>query len=80
MPKTVTIRLDDDVYEEFVARAKRERRSLGKFIENAALQYAKESEFTDDEEMEAIMADEGLVRRIKQGTREAKSRKGKFVA
>ena len=80
MAKTVTLRLDDEIYEEFVAKAKQQRRSLGKFIEMAALQYSKESEFTDNEETISIMSDEGLMKRIKQGVRDTKARRGKFVA
>jgi len=80
MAKTVTVRIEDDVYETFSRCAEEERRSLSKFIEHAVLQYTKRSAFTDDEEMREISEDEGLIRRINQGTQDAKKGKGRFVA
>lgn len=80
MAKTVTMRIADDVYRKFVKRAERERRSLGKFIENAVLQYTEQMSFVDDEEMLDILNDQGLIRRMKQGIQDAKSRRGSFVA
>ena len=80
MPKTVTIRVDDDVYESFAKHAEEEKRSLSKFIENAVIQYTKRQAFADDEEMREIADDEGLVRRMKQGVEDAKKGRGRFVA
>lgn len=80
MAKTVTIRIEDDIYESFARHAEEEKRSLSKFIEHAVIQYTKRSAFTDDEEMREISEDEGLVRRIKQGTEDAKKGRGRFVA
>lgn len=80
MPKTVTIRVDDDIYESFARHAEEERRSLSKFIEHAVIQYTKRSAFADDEEMREIAEDEGLVRRMKQGTEDARKGRGNFVA
>lgn len=80
MPKTVTIRIEDDVYKTFADHAEAEKRSISSFIEMAALQYTKESEFVDVEELEDILEDTGLIRRLKQGIRDAKAGKGRFVA
>ncbi|MBT3182801.1 MAG: ribbon-helix-helix protein, CopG family [Deltaproteobacteria bacterium] len=80
MAKTVTVRIEDDIYETFSRHAEEERRSLSKFIEHAVIQYTKRTAFTDDEEMREIAEDEGLIRRIKQGTQDAKKGKGRFVA
>ena len=80
MAKTVTVRIEDDIYETFSRHAKEEKRSLSKFIEHAVIQYAKRSAFADDEEMREIAENEGLIRRIKQGTQDAKKCKGRFVA
>lgn len=80
MPKTITMRIDDDVYETFAEHAEAEKRSISKFIEMAALQYTKESEFVDIEEMADILDDDGLIRRLKQGMADAKAGKGKIVA
>ena len=80
MAKTVTVRIEDDIYETFSRHAEEERRSLSKFIEHAVIQYTKRTAFTDDEEMREIAEDEGLIRRIKQGTQDSKKGKGRFVA
>ena len=80
MAKTVTLRIENDVYQSFVKHAEEERRSLGKFIEHATLQYTKTAAFADDEEMRAINADEGLQRRLRQGAEDMKKRRGRFVA
>lgn len=80
MAKTVTLRINDDVYKKFTSQAEEERRSLGKFIENAVLRYAEQVAFADDEEMRGIINDTSLVRGLKQGTLDAKKGRGKFVA
>jgi predicted transcriptional regulator len=80
MPKTITIRMDDDVYKTLSEHATAEKRSISNFIEVAALQYARETEFVDIEEMNNILEDKSLINRIKQGIRDAKTRKGRFVA
>ncbi|MFH1830607.1 MAG: ribbon-helix-helix protein, CopG family [Pseudomonadota bacterium] len=80
MAKTVTIRIEDDIYESFARHAEEEKRSLNKFIEHAVIQYTKRSAFIDDEEMREISEDEGLLRRMKQGIEDAKKGRGRFVA
>ena len=80
MPKTITMRLDDDAYKTLAERASAEKRSISSFIEMAALQYTKESEFVDIEEMSDIIEDKGLIRRLRQGIRDAKARRGRFAA
>ena len=39
----------------------------------------REQQFVDDVEMAETLADRDLVKRIKQGSREAQLRKGRFV-
>jgi hypothetical protein len=48
-------------------------------IETAALSKIREQQFVDDTEMAEILANGDLVKRIKQGSREAQVRKGRFV-
>jgi predicted transcriptional regulator len=45
MAKTVTLRLDDEVYDLFVAAAKAENRPLSNLIETAALSRIREQRF-----------------------------------
>lgn len=79
MPKTVTLRIDDDSYEAFSKRAKAENRSLSNFIENAAKQQILQLEFSDDAEMAEILANEELVARLKRGSQQVKKRKGRMI-
>ena len=80
MPKTVTLRLDEDVYAEFREAAAAERRPLSNLIETAALARIRESQFVDDAEMAEIRNNEALNRRLQTGSRQARQRKGRFVA
>ena len=79
MAKTVTLRLDDEVYELFREAAKTEKRPLSNLIETAALSRIREQQLIDDDEMSEILANERLLKRMKKGIREAKLAKGRFV-
>ncbi len=79
MTKTLTLRIDEKSYRTFVERAKAENRSIANFIENAVKRHIEEQDFVDDYEMAQILADEGLVKRLKKGSREAKRKKGKMI-
>jgi predicted transcriptional regulator len=79
MSKTVTLRLDDDVYDEFRAAAKADRRPLSNLIETAALAKIREQQFVDDAEMAEILAGESLLERLKAGSADARARKGELV-
>ena len=79
MPRTVTLRLGEDVYEELREAAAAERRPLSNLIETAALARIREAQFVDDAEMAEILSNEALVRRLKAGSRQARRRQGNFV-
>ena len=79
MSKTVTLRLKDDAYNVLREAALAENRPLSNLIETAALSKIREQQFVDDSEMAEILANGDLVKRIKQGSREAQVRKGRFV-
>jgi len=79
MAKTVTLRLDDEVYSIFSEAAKAENRPLSNLIETAALSRVREQQFVDDAEMSEILANENLLKRIKKGAHDAKLGKGQFV-
>ena len=79
MPKTVTLRLEDDVYETLTRAARAERRSIANLIVTAALARLEEEQFVDDCEMAGIRGDEALMKRMSKGTRDARARKGRFV-
>lgn len=79
MPKTLTIRVNEDTYTAFTKHAKAENRTLANFIENAVQRHIREQEFADDLEMAEIFANEQLVARLKKGSRDGKRRKGVLV-
>lgn len=80
MAKTVTLRLADDVYTELREAATADRRPLSNLIETAALARIREAQFVDDTEMAEILSNEDLTRRLRTGSRQARKRKGRFVA
>ena len=79
MAKTVTLRVEDHAYKMLLACAKADRRSLSNYIELAAMTYSREAVFADELEMREILADTNLVKKLKQGSKQARARKGDFV-
>ena len=79
MSKTVTLRLDDQSYQELKEAAEAERRPLSNLIETAALSRIREQQFVDDAEMAEIHSNERLLERLRTGSRQAKERRGRFV-
>ncbi|HQT95796.1 MAG: hypothetical protein B7Z68_10665 [Acidobacteria bacterium 21-70-11] len=79
MPKTLTLRVDDETYGTLAEAAAAEGRSIANLIETAAVQHVRAQQFADDAEMAEIDANERLVARIKRGSRDARARRGRFV-
>jgi len=79
MAKTVTLRLEEEVYNVFLEAAKAENRPLSNLIETAALSRIRDQQFIDDAEMSEIMANENLLKRLKKGARDAEMGKGRFI-
>lgn len=79
MAKTITLRLDEAVYEEFRRAAEAERRSISNLIETAALWHLRDQQFVDDAEMAEIRANDALVERLKTGSADAAARRGRVV-
>ena len=55
MAKTVTVRVDDDVYAIFKKAAEGQRRTISNYIEYATLNYTINESVVDDEEMNEIL-------------------------
>ena len=79
MAKTLTLRVDDETYRKFAAAAQAEGRSIANLVKTATLERLREREFVDDAEMAEIEANERLVTRIREGSRNARARRGRFV-
>jgi hypothetical protein len=79
MSKTVTLRVSEDHYDRLKAYAKAENRKLSNAVETLAMKQLDEEFFVDSVEMQGILADEGLLQRLKTGHEHAKRRKGRIV-
>ncbi len=79
MPKTLTLRINEETYRSFVKMAKAENRSLANFIETAVKAHILETVFVDDIEMAETMADERLIERLRRGSRDARRKRGTLV-
>lgn len=79
MSKTVTLRLDDAVYQLFKTVAERENRPLSNFIESAVTRFVQEYETVDEFEMAEIRNNTDLNRSLKRGLADARRRRGTFV-
>lgn len=66
VPKTVTIRLDEDTYQMIRNAAAGQMRSISNFIEYATLSYLAEEAFVSDDEMSDIAADTELLATLRQ--------------
>ena len=75
--KTITLRVDDSVYEIIKKAAKGQRRTISNFIEFATLQYLTSSQYVNDNEMNEILQDKELINNLKKGLQEAQD--GEYI-
>ena len=71
--KTVTMRIDDSVYNMIKLAAEGQKRNLSNFIEFATMQYLTSSQFVDNDEMQEIMDDKELVANLMNGLNDLKN-------
>ena len=64
MAKTITVRLDDSVYDIFKKAAEGQKRTISNYIEYATLNYTVNETIVDDFEMNEIL---GFKTDIKKG-------------
>ena len=79
MSKTVTVRLNDKVYNLFRNLAESENRPLSNFIETSVLRYVESSQLVDEYEMAEILNNQELSSSLKRGVEDAKAKQGRFV-
>ncbi len=80
MEKTITIRIEDSVYQLFKKAAEGDKRSISNFIEYATIQYISDDIHVTDEEMNEILNDKDLVGALRKGLKSAKAGKYKIVS
>lgn len=71
--KTLTMRVDDSIYEMIKLAADGQKRNISNFIEFATLQYLSSSQYVDNSEMNEIMSDVELVNNLKNGFNDLKN-------
>jgi len=77
--KTITLRLPEETYQLFQRWARMDNRPISNLIETAALRHLQEHTLVEPEEMEAIVKNPSLVRRLKKGSKAARERKGRLI-
>jgi len=71
--KTVTMRVDDSIYQMIKLAAEGQKRNISNFIEFATTQYLTSSQYIDNSEMNEILKDEALVKNLENGFNEVKN-------
>ncbi len=79
MSKTVTLRLNDQIYNLFRNLAESENRPLSNFIETSVLRFIENSQFVDEFEMAEIQGNKDLNKSLKRAFKDAKAKRGRFV-
>ena len=77
--KTVTMRVDDSIYDMIKLAAEGQKRNLSNFIEFATMQYLTSSQFVDADEMKEISSDKELVENLMNGLEDFKNGDYKIV-
>ena len=76
MAKTITVRLDDRIYNMFKKAAAGQKRTISNYIEYATLNYTVNETVVDDIEMNEILASE---KDIKKGLADISSGRYKVI-
>lgn len=79
MSKTITLRLSDEEYELFARASTATKRPISNLINYLAQKKLEEDMFADLIEMDEILADPDLVAALREGSKDAKRKKGSFV-
>jgi uncharacterized protein (DUF1778 family) len=80
MSKTITLRIEDPIYDIFKKAADGERRNISNFVENATIQYLTSEFYATDEEMNEILSDKQIVSSLRKGLKEVTQGKYKIVS
>lgn len=79
MSKTVTVRLNDDVYQTIKSAAQAEKRTISNLIEFATVSYLENSSFVSDEEMQEILENKNLIRNLQDSLKDIEEGKYRIV-
>ena len=76
MPKTITLRIEDSVYNMLKRAAEGDRRTISNFMEYAAINYVLNNNIVDDDEFKEAMIFE---KNIKKGLEDVKNGRYKII-
>ncbi|MCD4820201.1 MAG: CopG family transcriptional regulator [Candidatus Cloacimonetes bacterium] len=79
MSKTITLRLNEGIYNMFRKFALNENRTLSNFIETSVLRFIEQNQFADEFEMTEIRNNKELNDSLNEAIENVKSNKGHFV-
>ena len=71
--KTLTMRVDDSIYQMIKTAAEGQKRNISNFIEFATLQYLTSVQYVDNSEMNEILNDKELVQNLRDGLENLKT-------
>ncbi|MCD4676187.1 MAG: hypothetical protein K8S18_09365 [Desulfobacula sp.] len=71
--KTLTMRVDDSIYQIIKAAAEGQKRNISNFIEFATLQYLTSVQYVDNSEMNEILNDKELIQNLRDGLKNLKA-------
>jgi len=77
MTKTITLRIDEEIYNMLKFAAKGDKRTISNFIEYATINYLSSNSYVSDNEMDEIINDKKLQIGLLKGMGEIK--KGEYV-
>ena len=70
--KTVTMRVDDDIYKTIKLAADGQKRNISNFIEFATMQYLVTDQYVDELEMREVLQDKELLDNLEDGFNDLK--------
>jgi hypothetical protein len=76
MSKTITLRVDDSIYNTLKKAADGDRRTISNFIEYAAINYIFNTHIVDDDEMKELLF---FKKDMDKGLEDIKKRRYKIV-
>ena len=79
MPKTVTLRLNERIYNMFRNLAVSENRTLSNFIETSVLRFIEHNQFVDEYEMTEIKNNKELKASLNRAIKDVNAKRGHFV-
>jgi len=79
MPKTVTLKLNESIYNMVRNLAISENRTLSNFIETSVLRFIEHNQFVDEFEMTEIRNNKELKASLNRANEDTKAKKGRFV-